>query len=273
MENSNYYSSVQQTQKDDLLKIQEWFTFCRFKWHWFVISVGLMLTLAMAYIVTQQPMYLRVASVLVKQDKSSSLSSDFSALSFGIPASRTNLYNEMFTFGSPTYMRDVVKHLNLDMNYSKKGRFHDNVLYGKNLPIKVALQDVDEEDFASLTIDFEKPDKVILSNFLNSQLEEVSLKQVKGKIGSLFETPIGRVLVTLTNNDPQAFPDERIMVKRLGVTDATNLYTSRLKVDMPELKASIIQLSIMDASSFRSFAFLGTVSHSGSLASRYWGPS
>lgn len=258
MEESNYYGGAQPP-KDDNIKIQEWLQFCKYKWHWFVISLGIMITLALVYIVVQQPLYTRQASVLVKQDKSSSLSSDFSALSFGISGGRTNLYNEMYTFASPTYMRDVVKRLNLDMNYSTSGRFHDRVLYGRNLPIRVALQDVGEEDNAALTLDFEKPDKVILSNFDRSDFEDINTKRIVGKIGSMFETPIGRVLVTLTNTDPNAFPDQQIKVSRLGITDATNAYSAKLSVEMPELKASIIQLSCTDASSQRAEDVLQTL--------------
>ena len=109
MEENNYYGGGVQQPHDDFAKIQEWLHYCRYKWHWFVISLGIMLTLAVVYIVTRQPQYTRQASILVKQDRSSSLSNDFSALSFGISGGRTNLYNEMFTFASPTYMLDVVK--------------------------------------------------------------------------------------------------------------------------------------------------------------------
>lgn len=259
MEDSNYYGGVAQQQQDDFVKIQEWLRYCRYKWHWFVISLGIMLTLAVAYIVTQMPQYTRQASVLVKQDKSSSLSSDFSALSFGISGGRTNLYNEMLTFCSPSYMYDVVKRLNLDMNYSMKGRFHDKVLYGKSLPIKVSFQDVGENDFAAMTIDFEKPNKILLSNFKGVNIEDVDKKKVSGTINSLFETPIGRVLVTLTNTNPEEYPEEQIKVYRQGLSDATTSYSARLKADIPELKASVIQLSFVDSSPLRAEDVLNTL--------------
>lgn len=260
MEESNYYGGVQQPQQqDEMAKVMEWLRFCRYKWHWFVISLALALALAFAYIVTRQPEYVRKAQVLVKQDNASSLSSDFSALSFGITGGRTNLYNEMFTFDSPTYMRDVVKNLNLDMNYTIKGRLHDHVLYGRNLPIKVIMQDVTEDESASLTIDFEKPDKVVLSNFKRTGLEGTDKKKVIGKMGSVLETPIGRVMVTLSGEGTLKYPMNQISVKRNSIDDATNHYSSLLGVDIPEMKASVIGLKIEDYSAQRAEDILRTL--------------
>lgn len=259
MEDSNYYGGAQSQPQNDFVKLKEWLQYCCYKWHWFVISLGIAITLAFAYIVTQQPQYIRKAQVLVKQDNPTSLSNDFSALSFGITGGRTNLYNEMLTFDSPTYMRDVVKRLNLDMNYSQKGRFHDKVLYGKSLPIKVALQDVGEEDFANLTVDFEKPDKVILSNFKNANIEDIDEKKVQGKLGSVIETPVGRVMVTLSGQCPLKFPQDQIQVKRKSIVDATAHYSQKLSVDIPELKASVIEMKIEDQSAQRAEDILRTL--------------
>ena len=137
------------TKNEDFEKIQEWLYMCLSKWYWFVIALVIALALAMLYLLVATPSYTRKASILIKDDeKSSSLSNEFSQFSdMGLQVGKTNIYNEMITFSSPSYMREVAEELHLDMNYKTDGRFHELTLYGKSQPVVVSLIDIDPDSY------------------------------------------------------------------------------------------------------------------------------
>ena len=191
------------TAKDeDFVKIQEWLYMCLYKWYWFVISLVIALGLAILYLLVTTPSYTRKASILIKDDeKSSTLSSEFSQFSdMGFQVGKTNIYNEMITFSSPSYMKEVVEELHLDMNYKTDGRFHELTLYGRTQPVIVSLIDIDPESYASFTMTLKDNNEVELTNFMSEDLPEISTQVVEGTFRTPIRTPIGQVVVTPTQH-------------------------------------------------------------------------
>lgn len=258
--NKSYYGGgIQQTQQpDEFAKIQEWFSLCVRKWNWFVISLLITIFLATVYILTRQPVYSRQASVLIKEN-SSSMSSDFGLFSsMGFSKGRSNLYNEMITFKSPTYMIDVVKALHLDMNYTIKGTFHDYVLYGKSLPVNVSLTELNPDDRASLELTLLEGNKIKLANFKKNREDYTAEPALTGKMGTVLNTPIGKVIV-----NPTEFykgPSEKtIYIHRSPLDDVAKGYAGRLKTEITTQRASVIDLTINDVSAQRAEDVLNTL--------------
>lgn len=193
--NKNYAGNAKD---DDFVKIQEWLYMCLYKWYWFVLSLAIALGLAILYLLVTTPSYTRKASVLIKDDeKSSMLANEFSQFSeMGLKMGKTNIYNEMITFSSPSYMKSVVEELHLDMNYKTDGRFHELTLYGKTQPVVVSLIDIDPESYASFTMTLKDNNEIELTNFLSEDLQEASTQVVKGTFRTPIKTPIGQVVVT-----------------------------------------------------------------------------
>lgn len=256
-ESSNYYGGgVVQKPVDDFQQIQEFFSLCVRKWSWFAISLFIFLILATAYVLTSQPVYERKASILFKDE--SSLSKDFGMFaSMGVAKGRNNLYDEMITLKSPTYMIDVVNALHLDMNYTTDGRFHDYVLYGKNQPVVVNMADLNPTDNAEMLLKVKDDNSVEMSNFkLNG--EELNSKPLSAKMGVVVNTPLGKVMVSATPAY-QGKMDKPIMVQRVNLDATTKRYVSRLKTEMPERRASVIDLKFEDLSVQRAEDVLNTL--------------
>ena len=109
-------------------------------WYWFLISAVLALGLATFYLKKTVPVYTRTAKVLVKEDekgKSAFNVSDFSNL--GMFTNGVNINNELITINSIDVIREAVRRLHLDMNYTIDGRFHPILLYDRTLPVNVSL--------------------------------------------------------------------------------------------------------------------------------------
>ena len=233
---------------EDFEKIQEWLYMCLSKWYWFFLSLVVALGLAVLYLLVTTPSYTRKASVLIKDDdKSSSLSNEFSMFSdMGLQKGKTNIYNEMITFTSPSYMREVVEELHLDMSYKTDGRFHELTLYGKTQPVIVSLIDIDPDSFASFTMNLKDNNEIELTNFRSETLHEISTKVVKGTFRTPIKTPIGQVVVIPTQHYYGRY-ETPIRVAKNRVSDVANQYAGKLVVDLNHERASVIDISIRDA--------------------------
>ncbi|EJW94970.1 protein containing Lipopolysaccharide biosynthesis domain protein, partial [gut metagenome] len=145
-------SDIKAGQAENFFNLRDLMFSCLDKWHWFVITLGVALGIATYYLLSTSPVYTRTASVLIKEDgKGKSLAGDISSTfsDMGLVQTSSNVNNELIAFRSPSVMKEVVRRLNLDMNYSLPGRFHDVVAYGSNLPVKVTIGGLDEKQGAS----------------------------------------------------------------------------------------------------------------------------
>lgn len=240
------------TKNEDFEKIQEWLYLCLSRWYWFALSLIVAFGLALLYLMVTTPSYTRKMSILIKDDdKSRSLSSEFSQFSdMGLGVSKTNLYNEMITLSSPSYMLDVVEDLHLDFNYKTDGRFHELTLYGKTQPVVVSLPEIDPDDYAIFTL-YLKPNNVIeLTDFRDQNHENAITKVVKGEIGKVVQTPIGKILVSPTQHYVGKF-DTPIRVKKNRITDVANNYASKLTIELNQDRASVVDVSLNDVSAER----------------------
>ena len=134
--------SSRPVQSDDFIRIQDLLYLCLAKWKWFVLSLAVTLGGAIVYLLRTPPIYTRTALVLIKDDSKGQSVSDMESFSnLGLFQSNTNVNNELIALKSPALMTEVVKRLNLDMNYYVPGRFHKQVAYGQTLPATVVMAD------------------------------------------------------------------------------------------------------------------------------------
>lgn len=244
MADDNYYQENIE-QEANSINIKDWLNICVSKWYWFLISFVIFFGLAYLYILRTPPIYTRQASVLIKDDdKSSSISSQFGNFSdFGYSAGKTNLYNEMITLKSPTYMLDVVKTLHLDMNYATEGTFHDVVLYGKTLPVNAVLPDINPEESAGFTLEIGSNNTITLSQFYKNDKEYDITR--KARIGDVIQSPIGKIIII-----PTQFYigkcEGPVLVSKSGLSDITKRYAEGLEVKLNDDNSSVVDISLDD---------------------------
>lgn len=233
----------------DTMDLQSLLYLCMSKWYWFLVSLVVAFALAVIYILITPPIYTRQASMLIKDENSHTISNEFGKFSaVGGIYDNTNLHNEMITLRSPSYVQDVVKNLHLDINYSTDGVFHENVLYGRNLPVAVSLPDVGQEDYAAFVMTVLPKGVVELKEFACSAKPGIDhTKVVKAKVGSVAQTPIGKVMISPTNYYVEE-QSEPIQIKKYGMTDATNMYVAKLSVSLNDDQASILDIKVEDLS-------------------------
>jgi len=254
-------------EEESLFSIKDYLEDCLSKWKWFVCSILICCCLGVLYVLTQQPVYTRTISVLIK-DKEGSSSADLAALSFMGFGNKANVNNELITLTSPSIMGDVVKRLDLQTNYLRHGTFHGTTLYGSNLPFTVLFNDLPDDKGASFKAEYNVDGTVRLYDFHKYDEEEEKFdKEVTGKVdGTALRTPIGRIV--LVSNPSYVAPRKdskkyaknmKIKVWRSGFEKTVQNYTKRLVGKLADKEADVINLTFNDVSTERATDILNSV--------------
>lgn len=226
-------------------------------WPWIVLSVILCVGTAYIYLLRTPDVYTRQADILVKDDTNGkSVSADeFSDL--GLFQNNTNIQNEMDNLRAVDLMEEVVKRLNLDVNYYHEGRFHDVVAYGYDLPVKLSVSDFPPEKSFSLNLKLNKDGKVTIDN-LSVPDRKAFTHTFTGNLNDSIATPIGKIVVS-TSHAYQKGQTVELSVKKIPLSAATESYNGRLGVSMSNDKGTVIKLTISDQSVQRADELLSTL--------------
>lgn len=237
-------------QEENPMSIRDIWNLCISHWKWFVLSVIVCLAAAAFYILKTVPVYSRSSSVLIKEDRrSGSVSADIaSAFSdLGVGQTWVNVSNELVNFTSPDLLLQVVKNLNLDVNYVREGFFHDNTLYGSSLPVRVRFLDIPQNAGAALTVTPVDSVKVRLDGFVY-QGEKVK-DEFEAAYGDTVETAFGKIVV-----EPAEYKgtfDFPVLVTRAGFQAATRSCRSRLNAALNGKNTTVIDLTYRDVNTQR----------------------
>lgn len=203
---------------DDSLNIKDILLQCLSKWYWFVISLAICVGYTYWNLLKLPDVYTRVAKVQIKEyGNQPYYGGEFNMNLF---SSGSSLLDELAYMKSPDVIREVVNRLHLEMNYSTKGRFHDNVLYGSTLPISAVIEGLAENDNVNFEIVSDDKGNLTLTNFVGPTVDEADKeKTVKAALGKTVETPLGKI--TLIPSDNYTPEEITINVARYGLKGTT----------------------------------------------------
>ncbi len=114
-------------------------------WRWFILSLFLFIVLALIYLRYTASIYEAQATVLVKDEKNSSLQSQLSAFSeMGLFSGSGSIENEIEIFKSRTLSEKTIDSLHLNISYFSNGQIKKLDLY-KNSPFIVTNLAIDKQ--------------------------------------------------------------------------------------------------------------------------------
>lgn len=242
---------------DDFIRIQDLWEMFVPKWYWFVLSLFVALSVAALYLLSTPVIYIRSASILIKDDSkggtSTAAMNEFADM--GLFKSNTNINNELLTLKSPTLMTEVVQRLGLNETYTVRKGLKEVGLYKSNPVAVTYLHPVKET--VGFTIEISSKDTFILSGFTVDG--EETGKNFSGKMGDSIRTSAGTLLVTPTQKYDDSFIGSSIRYNKGAVDAVTDYYTRNLRADLGNEDATIINLSIDDASIQKAEDILNTL--------------
>lgn len=250
-------------QQADFLSLQDLLAICIGKWKWFVLSLIIFVGLAVVYLLVTPPVYTRTTSLLIKEgDKKgvSSLSTVVNAFAdMGIFNTNVNVSNELSSIQSPDVILEVIRRLNLDIEYKTDGNYHKKTLYGRTLPLKVTFKDLAYNDFSSFTMTLEKG-KVRLTDFELNGEAVGSDSTVMATPGKELKTPIGKLTITKSPYfKDTATEGMKIYVSRTGLLACITNCKDKMKAALQDERGTIIDITYKDVNIQRAEEFLNTL--------------
>ena len=245
----------------DSLRLQELIALCIGHWKWFAVSLLFTIGLAVIYLLVTPPVYTRSASLLIKEEgKKTDFASEISSFAeMGIFNNNTNVNNELAIIQSPDLLTQVIQRLNLDISYKTKGLFHQEVLYGHTLPIKVSFKDLNDNDFCAFRLTIQGDGKLLLSDFeLNG--EDVGDKPLLLRFDKDSKTPVGQLSITRTGyyTDSTAI-DMDILITRSSLPATITSCQKKMTAALNAEKTTIIDIGYNDVSIQRAEDYLNTL--------------
>ena len=250
-------------QKNDYLTLEDLLHLCLGHWPWFVLSLVLCLGYAQWRILRTTPVYSRTASILIKEKgkANSSFAADAGvSIDKGIFNFANNISNEIITLQAPDLMLEVVKRLDLDVDYRTDGTFHPNTLYGSTLPVKVRFADTSSNSSCSFDIRFKGDRTMVLSNFMQFGEPVGDGKALTTSRDKTINTPIGTLTIEASPYFAETARDGLLIhVSRIPATAALGVCASRFSAALHEEESTIIDISYNDVNTQRAEDILNTV--------------
>ena len=135
----NPYENNMNEQDEEKINYQELLFRYIIHWPWFVASVVVCLIGAWVYLHFQTPVYQVSASIMIKDDKKGSGSTDLGNLGIGgVITSTQGIDNEIEVLRSKTILKEVVNNLELYITYYDEDEFPEKELY-QTSPVIVNL--------------------------------------------------------------------------------------------------------------------------------------
>ncbi|MDE6279839.1 MAG: polysaccharide biosynthesis tyrosine autokinase [Paramuribaculum sp.] len=230
-------------------------------WPWIILSVLLCTGVTLFYLLRTPSVYTRSASIIIKDDnRRVSGTNEISAISdMGLIKSKTNIYDEINKFYSPNVITEVVKRLNLDMSYYKEGKFHKDLIYGTQLPVKMEIPNIMENASLSAVINVDKNGIYTISDLIyNGEAVAIPKKPVPTPLGDTLRTSAGFIVVDKT---PYARENEAytIYVNRIPLKSAVGKFKGELSISLKSEDGSTIIISATDQSTQRAEDLINTL--------------
>lgn len=193
------HNSIQQEQESTSL--MELVRVCIKNWYWFVISAVVCVTIGVFAALCAQPIYNRVAMVLIKETNVHKVSrSDVETMLASAGQGSSKIVNEVVSFKSPALMSEAVRRLGLETEYRLQNRFHDKVLYGVQVPVSVNFDEFPDNIPVSFKILPAGENAFRVSEFTYPKPGERKMVKVPGSFevaaDSVFSTPVGRLSIS-----------------------------------------------------------------------------
>ena len=210
----------------------------------------------MVYILRTPDVNTRATEIMIKEPSKGKSAGMEEFADLGLISSSTSVANEITNLRSGDLMEEVVRRLNLDVNYFRKGRFHNIVAYGTGLPIQLEIVNFPTDASATLELNISADKKVAISELKQGELKWE--ENFTGSLGDSIATPVGIMIV---NPSPAYTPGTAIEleVNKIPVKTAQAIYSSHLGVSQSGENSSVIRLTLSDRSIQRADDVLATL--------------
>lgn len=218
-------------------------------WPWFIIGIFTCIIIAFLYLKFTVPVYNTTASIIIKDDEGKTASSEMAAFAdLGLlnGMGTSSIENEIGILSSRRLMKEVVKELNININYYDDSNIQNRELY-LNTPYFIQILKMDE----SL---LKKRNRSVLFRIKKNKGRSIEVKDIG--LEKSYKTLLGQPLdigfadiVIIENPDYEPSKGESfnsILVKFNTVDEVSNYYRKQLAVNLTDKNSSLLELNLQD---------------------------
>ena len=230
---------------NDSVNLLDLFFYLLSKWKWLVFFAIVGVGAAYAWYSSSEFTYFKTATITIKDPENKTYSAALNRYDNLI--NRVNVTNEIYRFKSHKLMKEVVTRTHADVNYKQANRLRYLELYTQ-APVTVSFP----TDFADRSLSFDltvKKDSLVRLAFGETSSYEV-------KLGDTLEVAGTHIIITPTNFYGKSWYDKTLLIQKVPLSSAATYFVSRLGVRQESEEASILKLSMQDASPARAATVL-----------------
>ncbi|MCG1036546.1 GumC family protein [Polaribacter sargassicola] len=239
--------------KKDTFNIKEEIFKYLIHWKWFVVSLIIFLGLSYLKLRYEVPQYSASTTIMIKEDESSGISQELSALSdMGfVGKNSNNTDSEVIIIKSRKIISKVVESLQLNLSYFIDGRVKKTELY-KNSPIELVFNDKnflkENKNNSSFIIELKGEEKFDIKNTEDVLISSHKFKEDVDLGFGAFKVIKTKDFVNNKNN--------RIFVVLSNKLNTVESYRRALMVDVSSQSSNVVNLSITNSLPHKAEAFL-----------------
>ena len=242
---------------DEMISLRDILDIFVYNWKWFVLSIIFCLIVGRAYLYIKPKIYRRSAVMLVKDDSSGGGSSSSRSrggtdalMQLNGVMMGTSVQNEVYILQSHQIMKQVVRSLHLDVNYTHRHRLQTRNLYHTR-PFTVRFDSVDIETLKPYSFQVELNGKQAhISKYMapHEEDEEVPEVDIVVELGKPFQLPITQKPIVLIPHEAnlEEFQGERITVSHVTVEAAANAYGASLEAGEIDRQSTLVGITYTD---------------------------
>ncbi|APG60419.1 GumC family protein [Christiangramia salexigens] len=220
-------------------------------WPWFLLGVIISLGIAFVYLKVTSATYHTTASIIIKDEKSKSPSSEMAAFAdLGLLGGMgtNSIENEIGILRSKRMMTNVIKALNLNVTYHNENAIKNQELY-LDTPYFVQVLLLNENKLASYTRDEANEFYLEVNEKENFHLINTETgKKYQGNFGQPIEIPFANIIL-LENTEFQSKDIGQSVKLKIRFTNLEPVvldYRNRLQINLTDKNSSLIELGLDD---------------------------
>ena len=250
------------SQANNVVTLKELWYQCLSNWNWFVLSVMVCLMVAGAYLWVTPKEYNRSATIMIKPENNRNSGSFTSQLQnmgdMNLFGTVSDVQNEILCIQSTDIMLETVRRMHLDYTYSSKKYLTDKgILYGSNLPVEVAVEDIRPEQSLSMTLKIKNMEIVVTD--LQTRIDGIEINDKNEYVclpDSTVKTDAGIIRV---HPKQENLTDRTMYITRHGFHSAVRQLQSKLSFSLANKQSAIIKMACRDFVPARAEDILNTI--------------
>lgn len=243
---NNYIDSEEESYEKSIDFVSLFFKYLSY-WKWFVASIIVSLIIGVLYLKTTTPIYEVKSTVLLKDDKKGGISEMASGLKgsaagsgLGLFNVKNNVDNELEVLKTSNLTEQVVRDLELYINYTEIGTFRNNILYGENSPIRVWLNQ-SVLDTLSRGLSFQVTLFPKDGYEFSGTYDDKDFKILVSSRDSLVKLPFGNIYFEKTNFHLKKDMTVKVMIQ--NPESVTNSYLGALSMEITSKTTSVVNIN------------------------------